>query len=147
MVAGSIVRAGLGAATVLFAVIGTVLGGDLRWYGASGLVGTMWWLWDFLSERVFQPLGASLARLFFEGGDLPSSRASSAEDIIQRLEARLDQVISRESDVQAALRLADLYRVVRDDDLRARAVVEMMKARYPDSPELRKYLEAVRTSP
>lgn len=141
MLAGAIVRTGLGLATLAFAVVGTLVGGDVRWYAASGLTGTMWWMWDFLSERVFQPMGQAVTRMFFEGADLPAAPATNPEATIQRLEARLEQSVSRKSDIQTALRLADLYRAVRDDDVRAVAIVQMMKARYPDSAELKRFLE------
>lgn len=141
MVAGTIIRTGLGLATVAFAIIGTLVGQDLRWYAASGLTGTMWWLWDFLSERIFQPMGHAFARMFFEGGDLPAPPRRNPLETIQRLERRLEQPVSRDSDIQAALRLADLYRVINDDDVRAVALIEMMRVRYPDSVELKRFLE------
>lgn len=73
MLAAAIVRTGLALGTIVFAVIGTVRRGDVGWYAASGLMGTMWWLWDFFVEWLFAPIGAALARLFLEGGDMPPS--------------------------------------------------------------------------
>ena len=139
MLAAAIVRTGLALGTIVFAVIGTVRRGDVGWYAASGLMGTMWWLWDFFVEWLFAPIGAALARLFLEGGDMPPKR--DPEDTAQWLEARLEQTVTRQSDIQAALRLADLYRVMHDDPVRARAVVEMMKTRYPRDADLARYDE------
>ena len=141
MVSG-IVRFGLAVGTIAFAVIGTALGKDARWYAASGLLGTIWWLWDFLTEHVFEPMAASFSRMFFEGADLPAARKTNPLDTIMLLEKRLEQPVSEETDVQAALRLADLCRVMNDDPVRARAIVEMMKGRYPGNAALARYEEA-----
>ncbi len=147
MGAGRVVRMGLAAATLAFAAIGTALGADARWYAASGLVGTLWWLWDFLGDRVVGPLAASFTQLFFEGGSgpYPSGRPAGSEgdEAIRRLERRLERSVSAEADVHAALQLADLYRTLRDDDLRARALIHQMKARYPGNPLLQRYEDSV----
>jgi len=90
---------------------------------------------------VLAPMGQAASRMFFEGANLPAPRNTSPEATIRRLEARLEQPLSREADIQAALRLADLYRVARGDQVRAVAIVRMMRARYPDSLELRRFLE------
>src|SRR6267143_3825296 len=114
--ASGIVRVGLGGATLAFAALG-VLTGDTRFYLASGLTGTFWWLWDWVADAVLAPLGDMLENLFLGGGvgiPLPPESGSTGEDAIRRLEARLEHPGSPDEEVQAALRLADLYRVVRD---------------------------------
>jgi hypothetical protein len=138
-----VVRGAFGVATVASAAIGYLVAADPRWYALSGLLGTIWWLWDTLVEWVGAPLGGVLARLLHGGGsDLPAANLRpTASDTIRRLEARLETPASPEADVADALRLADLYRAVLKDEVRAEALIGLMRQRYPGNAALARYSE------
>lgn len=136
---GKIIPGGFAFLTLVFAVIG-VATGDARWYLASGLGGTLWWLWDFVADYVFAPIGELFFRVLQGDSDLPPANVRpTGEETIGLLEERVERTVSAESDVHAALQLADLYRAFQKDPMRARAVIEMMRARYPDDTALQRY--------
>ena len=127
-------RVAFGAATILTALLG--LAGDHRWLAASGAFGTLWWFWDLFWENVAAPLGS-----WFQGLLAGSTGARSAEltaaDTIRMLEATVrNEKASRHVRIQAALRLAELYRYARRDPESASAVLRLVRDRYPDAPEL-----------
>jgi hypothetical protein len=130
----------LGVFTLVFAIIG-VATGDLRWWGASAVTGTAWWVWDLLVEHVLEPLeewvvqvasGGSLGGGV--GGDRPS-----LDETIAYLERHLERPTSRQVDINSAIRLEEIYRTVKKDPGRARAVIRTVRERYPDAPELERF--------
>jgi hypothetical protein len=127
-------RVAFGAATILTALLG--LTGDRRWLAASGAFGTLWWFWDLVWENVASPFGDWI------GGLLTGSVSSmpeelTADDTIRMLEGTLEnEEAERHVRIQAALRLAELYRYARRDPRAASAVLRSIRERYPDAPEL-----------
>ena len=59
------------------------------------------------------------------------------DDEIADLELRLaDPTLPAEHEIPAALRLAEIYRKYRHDSHRAAGLVDRVRAKYPDAPEL-----------
>jgi Na+-transporting NADH:ubiquinone oxidoreductase subunit NqrB len=129
-------RTFLGAATVLTALLG--LTGDARWFAASGAFGTVWWAWDFLSDSVFGPLGSWLLGILTGSATVEEPPDLTLDDTIRLLEDHLTaDGVTRHVQIQAALRLSEIYRLNQKDPVKAKAVIERVRARWPDAPELR----------
>jgi hypothetical protein len=129
------------AATIFCVVFGFGVRDDPRWFAASAAFGTMWWAWDLLIEHLFAPLGHWVERLL-TGQEIGASRdhnRPNLDEVIRLLEGHLDRGASRQVDINSALRLEEIYRTVKKDPARARAVVEKARARYPDAPELQRF--------
>ena len=74
--------------------------------------------------------GTGLSRMF-------QGSAITLDDEIADLEMRLaDPTLAAEHEIPAALRLAEIYRKYRHDSRRAEALVDRVRAKYPDAPEL-----------
>jgi len=136
---GKFIRGGFALMALGSAAIGAMTG-DLRWHVASGFAGTLWWLWDFVADYVFTPLGEFFLGMLRGDTNLPPPNVRpTAGEMIELLERRLQTTVSAEADVQAALQLADCYRVFHKDPERAWAVIESMKVRYPQDERLKRY--------
>jgi hypothetical protein len=134
----AVVRAVFAAATVLFGVLGLLLG-EGRLLIAAGLCGTLWTLWDVIWGRVVGPFGTWAFRSLSEGPDGPLAiDRPTLDDTVRLLESHLEHRAGRHVEIQSALRLEEIYRTVRKDPARARAVLERVRERYPDAPELEK---------
>jgi hypothetical protein len=132
----AVVRAVFASAAVLFGVLGLVLR-EGRLLVAAGFFGTLWTLWDFIWGRLIGPFGSWAFRALSEGPDEPpAADRPSLDDTIRLLESHLEHGAARHVEVQSALRLEEIYRTIRKDPARARAVLERIRARYPDAPEL-----------
>lgn len=137
---GAVVRGFVAAATLVFGLAG-FLGGDARWVAASGAFGVMWLVWDFLSAHVFDPLGDWFSRRWSGGtgsGDAPR-RGPPLDDTVRLLESHLRPGVARSVVVQAAIRLEEIYRTVREDPVRAREVIARARELVPDAAELERY--------
>jgi hypothetical protein len=140
--AGGIIRSIFAVATIAFAVLGLVFRGDPRWFVASGACGTMWLAWDLLRDHLARPLGAWVARLATEGtGGPPTSTRPSLDETVRYLESHLRGNATRQVQVNAAVRLEEIYRLVYKDVDRARAVIRLVRARFPGAAELERYGE------
>ena len=128
----------LGGATVVTALLG--LGADPRWLAASGAFGLLWWAWDFLWGNVLGPLGGWFTDMLAGTAEVEEGPDLSADDTIRLLERHLtDGAAPRHVQIQAALRLAEMYRLNRHDEAKAREVIETVRTRFPDAPELRTF--------
>lgn len=138
---GRIVRVIFGTATFLFLGAALVVRSDPRLYAASAVFGTVWWLWDLLVEYVVEPLGQWVVRELLGGGigATPSGLRPDLDDTIRFLEAHLARGAGRHVDINAAIRLEEIYRLAKKDTAQARRVIEVVRERYPDAPELRRY--------
>jgi hypothetical protein len=136
-----LVRGIFGTATIAFAGIGFVVREDPRWFVASGMCGIVWWSWDLLLEYVFEPMGDWLSDQLVGGGVMGSSAGMrpNMEETIALLESHLRRGASRKVDINAAIRLEEIYRTVKHDPQRAREVIRLARERYPDAPELDRY--------
>jgi hypothetical protein len=140
---GAVGRKALTAATVLTALLG--LFGDARWFAASAAFGTAWWAWDFLFANVLGPLGGWLTGMLTGTATIVEPPDLSLDDTVRLLESHLAaNEAPRHVQIQSALRLAEIYRTAKNDPARAREVLERVRARWPDAPELRRFEESVR---
>ena len=136
--ASRIVRAAVGLATVVLFVAAVVVEQDTGLFAAAAGCGAVWWGWDLLTNYVVRPLGDWMTQTLLGGGlgiDDDESRPK-LDDLIRLLESHLAHSTSRQVDINAALRLAEIYRTVKKDPERAEAVLEIVRARYPGAPEL-----------
>ncbi len=141
--ASTAVRGIFGSATVLTFLVALLVREDPRWFVISGACATIWWAWDLLMEYVFIPTGDWFVSIL-SGGALtspPPGARPTMEDTIRLLESHLEHGASRKVDINAALRLEEIYRTVKQDPERARRVVEIVLERYPDAEELADFRE------
>ncbi len=134
-----VVRRILGLATIVFVIAALTLG-EGRLFVAAAALGTMWWAWDFLVDFVFEPL-EDFAHHLLSGG-AATDRAEmrpSLDDTIRLLESHLAHPTSAKVDINAAIRLEEIYRTVKKDSARARTVIRTVRERYPNAPELRRF--------
>jgi hypothetical protein len=136
-----VVRGIFATATFVFLGAALLVGDDPRLYAASAAFGTIWWVWDLLEEHVFRPVGLWITRRLLGGGigAAPSNLRPDLDETIRLLESHLTRGASRRVDLNAAIRLEEIYRLVKRDPVRARRVIEIVRARYPDAPELKRY--------
>lgn len=127
-----------GTATILTGLGGVVFRDDSRWFLLAGSLGILWWTWDLFVEHVLVPFAAWASNLFVSGtGDgPPPNLRPTLEDTIRLLESHLEHRASRRVEINAALRLEEIYRTVKKDPERARGVIRRVRERYPDAPEL-----------
>ena len=134
-------RTMFGVATVLTALFG--LAGDARWFAASGAFGTAWWAWDFLWENVVGPLGGWFVGALTGSATVEEPPELTLDDTIRLLEGHLAaDGVPRHVQDQSALRLAEIYRLNRNDPTRAEDVIRRVRARWPDAPELKRFDQA-----
>jgi hypothetical protein len=139
--ASTAVRGIFGTATILTFLVALLARDDPRWFVISGTCATIWWAWDLLMEYVFVPIGDWLM-LVLTGGELtspPPGARPTMEDTIRLLESHLERGASRHVDINAALRLEEIYRTVKHDAESAKRVVEVALERYPDAKELDRF--------
>ncbi len=130
------VRYTFAAATIFFGVAGFV-GGSGKMLGVSGAFGTMWWLWDLLIDHVVAPFGQWFGGLFTGGSLEYVPPEFTVDQRIGLLEKRLSQEGgNRRRIFQDAVRLIELYELQKKDPDGATRVVERMRERFPDAPEL-----------
>lgn len=133
-----VVRTVFAAATIGSALIGFAIRGDPRWFVASGAFGFIWLVWDLLSDHVLAPLGDWIHRMWAGGvGTLGSGALRpTLDDTIRLLESHLEKGASRPVQIQAAIRLEEIYRTIRKDPDAARRVIGLVKERFPEASSL-----------
>jgi hypothetical protein len=139
---GRVVRALFGTATVTLLVVAFAVGREPRVFAAAAACGTIWWVWDVLSEYVFEPLGGWIMDTIVGGGVGASDTSTrpSLDEVVTMLERYLERPTSRRLDLNAAIRLEEIYRVVKKDPAAAQRVVRIVRERYPDAPELQRFV-------
>jgi hypothetical protein len=143
---GAVGRALFGTATVVTALLGLV--GEARWFVASGAFGTIWWAWDFIWDNVLGPAAEWFTGMLTGGAQVEEPPDLTLEDTVRLLEDHLrGEGVTRHVQIQSALRLAEIYRLNRRDPARAREVIERVKARFPDAPELKRFEAAMGDEP
>jgi hypothetical protein len=135
-----VVRVILAAGSIVFGGLGLALRSP-RLLAAGAALGVIWTAWDLLWDRVLGPAADWIARVLTEGGSgmPPADTRPTLDDTIRLLESHLARDASRSVHIQAAVRLEEIYRTVRQDPERARDVIAKIRARYPDAEELRRY--------
>jgi len=135
------VRSVLGLTTLVLAGAGFVFDGSTQLFVAAGACATMWWAWDVLVEFVFEPI-EDFAHHLLQGGAAqndPSVARPSIDDTVRLLENHLANPTSAKVDINAAIRLEEIYRTAKQDPARAQAVIRTVRERYPDAPELQRF--------
>jgi hypothetical protein len=136
---GVVVRTVFAAATVVFLVLGLGLR-SARLLAAGAVFGLVWTLWDLLWDRVLGPGGAWAVRALTEGvGETPAATRPTLDDTIRLLENHLAHGADRHVEIQAAIRLEEIYRTIRKDPERARVILERVRRKYPDAEELKRH--------
>ncbi len=127
----------LATATVVATVLGLL--GDPRWFAASGAFGIAWWGWDAIWGNVFGPLGGWLMGMLSGTSGVAAPPDLTLDDTIRLLENHLQtDAVPRHVQIQSALRLAEIYRLNKQDPQRAQEVLARVRARWPDAPELQR---------
>jgi hypothetical protein len=136
--ASRIVRAAIATAAVVFLALAIVVRSDPRLFAAAAAFGTLWWLWDIVEEHAIRPFGEWVVQTLIGGGVgmPPANTRPTLDDTIRLLESHLEHGASRQVEINAAIRLEEIYRTVKKDPERARAVLKRVRRRYPDSVEL-----------
>jgi len=137
------VRGILGTATVGLLVVALLVRDDPRWFALSGTCGMLWWGWDLLMEYVVTPMGDWIMSVI-TGGALdspPPGVRPNLADTVKFLEGHLERGASPRVEMNAAIRLEEIFRTVKQDPERARRVVETILERYPDAPKLKRMRE------
>jgi hypothetical protein len=138
-----VVRVVLGTATIALLVLAFVAGRQARLFAAAAAFGTIWWTWDFLMAHVFLPLGDWMMGTVVGGGLGPSDATirPTLDELVALLERHLERPTSQKVDINAAIRLEEIYRTVRPNPEAARRVIATVCERYPDAPELARFAE------
>ncbi len=141
---GRVVRLLFGTATVALLVFAFAVGRDPRLFAAAAVCGTIWWVWDLLTAHVFLPLGDWLTQTVVGGGlgEIDGSTRPGLDDLVRLLESHLEHGASQQVDINAAIRLEEIYRVVKKDPESARRVIDIVLRRYPDAAELDRFRRA-----
>jgi len=136
-----VVRMVFGTATVSLLVVAFAVDREPRLFAAAAAFGAIWWSWDLLLEHVFEPLGDWIVRTVAGGGvgmSDPTARPS-LDELVRLLESHLARGSSRQVDLNAAIRLEEIYRMVKRDPEGAQRVIALVLERYPDAPELQQF--------
>ncbi len=139
-----VVRAVFGTATVALVLAALLVGHEPRLFAAAAAFGAVWWSWDLLLEHVFQPLGDWIVGTVASGGVGMADHTTrpNLDELVRLLEAHLARGTSRQVDINAAIRLEEIYRTVKRDPDGARRVIALVLERYPDAPELERFRRA-----
>jgi hypothetical protein len=142
--ASRVVRVVLGTATVALLVLAVAVGREPRLFAAAAIFGTVWWSWDLLMKHVFEPLADWMLGTVVGSGLGPSDPTlrPTLDELIVLLERHLERPTSQKVDINAAIRLEEIYRTVRPDPAAARRVIATVRARYPGAPELARFAES-----
>lgn len=138
---GRVVRLAFGTATVALLVVAFAVGAEPRLFAAAAVCGTIWWVWDVLTAHVFEPIGEWVNAVVVGGavGASDGSTRPSLDEVVQMLERHLERPTSRRVDLNAAIRLEEIYRTVKRDPAAAARVIAVVRDRYPDAPELKRF--------
>ena len=147
--ASRVVRVVLGTATVVLLVLAFAVDREPRLFAAAAIFGTIWWSWDLLMKHVFEPLADWTLGTVVGSGLGPSdpSLRPTLDELVVLLERHLERPTSQKVDINAAIRLEEIYRTVKKDPNSARRVVEIVLRRYPDAPELKRFRKSASATP
>ncbi len=143
--ASKVVRAVFATGTVVFFVVGLLVRDDPRWFAAAGTLGLVWWLWDLVLDHVILPLGDWFFGLLSGAGagEQLDELRPTIDDTIRLLESHIEKGASEQVCVNSAIRLEEIYRLVKMEPEKARRVVESVREKYPDAEEWEGYDGAV----
>ncbi len=135
--ASKVVRAVFATGTIVFFVVGLVVGDEPRFFAAAGALGLVWWLWDIFLDHVIVPLGDWFMGLLTGAGTSEGLGAlrPTIDDTIRLLESHIERDASEQVCVNSAIRLEEIYRMVKKDPEKARRVIESVREKYPEADE------------
>jgi tetratricopeptide repeat protein len=125
------------------ALVAWVLAGLSWWSSGSidwtivGFAGAMWAAYSFLTTIVdnLAGLGRFIGNQFTGNVALPVPQ-DTIDDQRARLERMLVQPLERHREILIGIRLAEIYRTHQLDEAKSAALLERLRAKYPDAPEL-----------
>jgi len=125
------------------ALVAWVLAGLSWWSSGSidwsivGFAGAMWAAYSFLTTIVdnLADLGRFIGNQFTGNVALPVPQ-DTIDDQTARLERMLAQPLERHREILIGIRLAEIYRTHQLDEVKSAALLERLRAKYPDAPEL-----------
>jgi hypothetical protein len=130
----------LGAATAVSALILLVVllsTGHIEWK-LVGLIGILWGAWGFfggLFGSVLEPAGQFLVNQLTGNVTLPDA-TETLDKQTARLERLIAQPLEPHHEILVGIRLAEIYRINQHDPAKADALLALLRAKYPDAPEL-----------
>lgn len=131
-------RVAFGAATVVTALLGVF--GGARWFAASAAFGAVWWAWDTLCDNVFDPAVRLFTGAISGSSGIEEPPSLTVDDTIRLLERHLaEDAVPRHVQLQSALRLAEIYRLNKQEPEKAAQVLRLVRERWPDAPELQRF--------
>lgn len=124
-------------------VVAWVLAGVSWWSSGSidwtlvGFAGAMWGVYSFLTTIVdtVTDLGRFIGNQFTGNVALPVSQ-DTIDAQIARFERMLAEPLDRHREILVGIRLAEIYRTHQLDEAKSTALLDRLRAKYPDAPEL-----------
>ena len=141
----AILRAFVGGVLVLATLallVSCVSSGGVEWQ-LWALIALLWTFWGFFEDItvfVLRPFGGFMARTFAAGlgggplGD-PAPPITIDEEVVF-LEHLVAHTPNAHRAVMAGIRLAEIYRTHQHDQAKSDALLERLRAQYPDAREL-----------
>lgn len=113
--------------------------GSVSWH-LIGLIGIVWTVRGFvvgLFDDVLEPLGRFASNVFAGSGpEIPGTRFTIDEETA-KLEAMMSRSLAPHREILVGIRLAEIYRTHQHDTAKASEMMDRLRAKYPDAPELR----------
>jgi hypothetical protein len=141
----AIIRAMVGgvlALATLALLVSCVSSGGVEWQ-LWALIALLWTFWGFFEDVtafVLRPFGGFMARSFTSGfgsgplGDAPPPITIDEEMVF--LEHMVEHPPNPHRAVMAGIRLAEIYRTHQHDEAKSAALLDRLRAQYPDAHEL-----------
>lgn len=129
----------IGGVTVVawvLAGVSWVSSGSIDW-ALVGFAGTMWAIYSFLTTIVdtASDLGRFVMNQFTGNVALPVPQ-DTIDAQTARFERMLAEPLDRHREILIGIRLAEIYRTHELDDAKSTALLDRLRAKYPDAPEL-----------
>lgn len=141
--ASRVVRVVLGTATVALLLLAFAVDREPRLFAAAAIFGTVWWSWDILVKHLVEPLADWVLGTVVGSGLGPSDPTlrPTLDELIVLLERHLERPTTARVDINAAIRLEEIYRTARPNPEAARRVIATVRSRYPNAPELARFAD------
>lgn len=110
--------------------------GSIDW-GAVGFAGTVWAIYSFFTTiaDTVTGLGRFIGNQFTGNVALPVPQ-DTIEEQRARFEHMLQEPLDRHREIIVGIRLAEIYRTHDVDEVKSTALLDRLRAKYPDAPEL-----------
>lgn len=110
--------------------------GSIDWT-LVGFAGAMWGIYSFLTTIVdtTTDLGRFIVNQFTGNVALPVPQ-DTIDEQTARFERMLAEPLDRHREILIGIRLAEIYRTHQIDETKSAALLDRLRAKYPDAPEL-----------